>query len=232
MFCSKHSPTAPYSPPTYTLTVVSNPSTGGKVSLSPAGGTYDSGTVVTLTATPSSGYSFSDWGLSASGTNATTQLIMTGNMNVTANFSVVEQHSYTLTVVTSPSAGGTVSLSPSGGTYASGTVVTLTASPASGYNFSSWSGNASGTSTTTQVTMLGNMNVTANFSTVTVKNYTLTVTASPTAGGTVSFSRQFWYVRLWHSSNVNRKSFFWLLLFQLERQCFGNRGHNSNYYDW
>lgn len=70
---------------------------------------------------------------------------------------------YTLNVSSSPSNGGSVSLSPSGGTYSDGTVVTLTANSASGYSFQNWSGDASGSSSTTTVTMNSNKNVTAIF---------------------------------------------------------------------
>ena len=71
--------------------------------------------------------------------------------------------SYSLTVNISPSAGGSVSRSPNNTTYTAGTVVTLTATPASGYTFSGWSGGASGTSSTTTVTMNANQTVTATF---------------------------------------------------------------------
>jgi pectate lyase len=67
---------------------------------------------------------------------------------------------YTLTTVASPSAGGSVTGS---GTYNSGTVVTVTATAASGYTFTGWSGDASGTATSATVTMSGNKSVTANF---------------------------------------------------------------------
>ncbi|MBW8688202.1 InlB B-repeat-containing protein [Chitinophaga rhizophila] len=70
---------------------------------------------------------------------------------------------YSLSVTASPSAGGTVSVSPAGNSYTPGTVVTLTAVPASGYTFSGWSGAASGTSTTTTLTMNSNLSVTATF---------------------------------------------------------------------
>ena len=73
--------------------------------------------------------------------------------------------SYVLTTSANPSAGGSVSRSPNASSYSPGTVVTLTATPASGYVFSSWSGGASGTSTTTTVTMNANTSVTANFTT-------------------------------------------------------------------
>ncbi|UII27141.1 T9SS type A sorting domain-containing protein [Fulvivirga maritima] len=70
---------------------------------------------------------------------------------------------YSLSVSANPSNAGSVSLSPSGGNYAAGTVVTLTASANSGYSFSGWSGDASGNSTSTTVTMDGNKSVTAAF---------------------------------------------------------------------
>ncbi len=58
---------------------------------------------------------------------------------------------------------GSVALNPSGGTYDAGTVVTLTATPAAGYQFSGWSGDLSGSTTPATITMNGNKNVTATF---------------------------------------------------------------------
>jgi len=70
---------------------------------------------------------------------------------------------YTLTTSTSPSGGGTISLSPVGGVYASGTQVTLTASPASGYVFSGWTGSVTTSTNPLTVTVNSNMTLTANF---------------------------------------------------------------------
>ena len=70
---------------------------------------------------------------------------------------------YTLTMAVSPSGGGTTTPSVGMHSYAAGTSVTLTAAAASGYDFSYWSGAASGTSSTTSVTMDANKSVTANF---------------------------------------------------------------------
>jgi len=70
---------------------------------------------------------------------------------------------YTLSLTASPAAGGTVTANPNASSYTAGTVVTLTATPASGYTFSGWSGAASGTSTTTTVTVNSNLSVTASF---------------------------------------------------------------------
>ena len=59
--------------------------------------------------------------------------------------------------------GGTVSVSPTQTGYAPNSVVTVTATPAAGYAFTGWSGNASGTNNPLQLTMTANMSVIANF---------------------------------------------------------------------
>ena len=71
---------------------------------------------------------------------------------------------YTLTINENPAGSGTVTTPTqtcSGG-YLAGTVVQLTAVPGSGYVFSSWSGDASGTTNPVSVTMDANKSVTAN----------------------------------------------------------------------
>lgn len=68
---------------------------------------------------------------------------------------------YTLT--TSTNGSGTIDLNPAGGTYASGTVVTVTANPASGWQFSGWSGDLSGSLNPTTITMNSNKSITATF---------------------------------------------------------------------
>ena len=67
---------------------------------------------------------------------------------------------YTLTVNAS---NGTVALSPAGGSYASGTVVTLTATGNTGYVFGSWSGDLTGSTNPTTITVDGDKAVTATF---------------------------------------------------------------------
>jgi len=77
---------------------------------------------------------------------------------------------YTLTVSVSPAGSGTVGLSPTQPAegYIADTVVTLTATAATDYEFDMWGGDATGTSTTTNVTMNSDKSVTAYFeSTVT-----------------------------------------------------------------
>lgn len=58
---------------------------------------------------------------------------------------------------------GTIALDPPGGTYASGTVVGVTANPAQGWSFSQWSGHLSGNLNPTSITMNGNKAITATF---------------------------------------------------------------------
>jgi hypothetical protein len=90
---------------------------------------------------------------------------MNANRTVTASFTNGTGTTYILTTTVSPSTGGSITRSPNATAYAAGTVVTLTATPASGYVFSNWSGGASGSSTTTTITMNANTSVTANFTT-------------------------------------------------------------------
>jgi len=80
------------------------------------------------------------------------------------------QNQYALTVSTVGS--GSVTKSPNQATYASGTVVILTAAAAPGWSFSGWSGDVVSSVNPVQVTMDGPKSVTATF---TQDQYTLTV---------------------------------------------------------
>ncbi|MFC1983148.1 lamin tail domain-containing protein, partial [Chloroflexota bacterium] len=82
-------------------------------------------------------------------------------VNLAANTGVT---TYTLTVNVSPAVGGSVIVDPPGLIYPANALVTLTATAASGHNFSFWSGDASGTNSVTTVFMTGNKSITANFS--------------------------------------------------------------------
>ena len=94
---------------------------------------------------------------------------------------------YRLTVVSNPALGGSFTYDPplcATQTYASGTVVTVTATPLDGFGFSGWSGdigdNAPG-NPTIRVTMDRAKSITAHF----VPLYTVLVDVSPSSGGTV-----------------------------------------------
>ncbi|MCV9386954.1 InlB B-repeat-containing protein [Reichenbachiella ulvae] len=138
------------------FTVSTSASAGGSVS---GGGTFDAGSVISLTATADSGYQFDGWSGDASGSNNPLSVTVDANKSITASFSPVTASTYTLT--TSANGNGTVS---AGGTYDAGSTVTVTATAASGYYFSGWTGSASGTTNPLSVTMDGNKSITANFS--------------------------------------------------------------------
>ncbi len=67
------------------------------------------------------------------------------------------------TLTTSTVGSGIISLDPAGGIYDLGTVVTVTAVPATGAQFSNWSGDLSGSTNPEQLTMNSNKSVTATF---------------------------------------------------------------------
>jgi hypothetical protein len=83
-----------------------------------------------------------------------------------------------LTVSLNTLGSGSISASPAG-PYAAGTVVTLTATPASGWRFSSWSGNLTGYANPATLIVNGNYTVTATFD---QNNYqSLGITGDPRA---------------------------------------------------
>ena len=91
-----HGVTAPGTATTYTanfdtqyqLTTAANPGNGGTVS-PPSGNFYNANTVVPLSASPNSGFAFSNWSGSVADPNsANTTITMTAPQSVTANFAV------------------------------------------------------------------------------------------------------------------------------------------------
>ncbi len=152
----------------YTLTV----NIDGQGSVNPNGGSYGAGTKVTLTATPSEGWEFAKW--STGETGSTITVTMNSNITITATFRKKQPAMYTLTV--NIDGQGSVGLNPPGGRYEAGTKVTLTATPATGWEFSAWS--TGGTSPTTTVTMNSDIAITARFTKKPPVRYTLTVSVS------------------------------------------------------
>lgn len=71
--------------------------------------------------------------------------------------------STTYKLSTSTTGKGTIAISPSGTTFAAGTVVTLTATPAAGSPWVGWSGGVVSKSQTITITMTKAISVTANF---------------------------------------------------------------------
>ena len=168
----------------YTLTVTAG--TGGSVSTS--GGTYDDGTIVTVTATPNDGYEFVGWNGSDS-TNATIDITINSNTTLEALFSEIQSTAATTQYNLTVTAGTGGSVSTSGGTYDDGTTVTITATPDDGYEFVGWNGSDS-SNATIDITINSDTTLEAVFSeiqsTAATTQYNLTVTAG--TGGSVSTS--------------------------------------------
>jgi hypothetical protein len=106
---------------------------------------------------------FSSW----SDGGAITHNVTTPSTATTYTAQFTTQHR--LTTSASPSVGGSVVASPSSsdGYYAAGTSVSITASPATGYVFTGFSGDLSGSANPQSVTMSAPRTVTANFSALT-----------------------------------------------------------------
>ncbi len=124
----------------------------------PTGGNYSEDAPVQLTATPASGWVFRGWSgdLNASTNPAT--IVMDTNKSVTAVFTRLPTlYSLTVSIV------GQGSVRPSGGNYSRDAPVQLTATPASGWAFSGWSGDIGGSSNPARITMDSNKSVLAAF---------------------------------------------------------------------
>ena len=140
---------------TYSLTTSG---VNGTVAKNPTLPNYDFGSVVQLTPTANIGFTFTSWSGDASGSANPLSITMNANKAITANFTA--NPTYTLSA---SGVNGTVVKNPNLSSYNSGDIVALTASPAIGYTFDSWSGNATGSVNPLNVTMNANKVITANF---------------------------------------------------------------------
>jgi len=163
---------------TYTLNATGS---NGTVTANPSQTNYNPGVSVTLTATAASGYQFSSWSGDVTGSSNPVTVVMNSNMNVTANFVPI----YSLNVI---SPNGTVTITPNQASYVSGTAVTLTATPANGYQFSSWSGDVTAIENPVTATMNSNMNVVANYIQILQTGSIVLPTSTASSGGSSGVS--------------------------------------------
>ena len=165
-------------PNTYNITATADPSQGGTVI---GAGEYNQGASCTLTATANTGYTFVNWTKNGTqvSTNPSYTFAVTESGNYVAHFQI---NSYNITATANPTNSGTVSGT---GQYNHGTSCTLTATANTGYTFTNWTENGSVVSTNASYsfTVEANRNLVANF---TANTYTVSVTANPSNGGTVS----------------------------------------------
>ncbi|MBR5983380.1 MAG: T9SS type A sorting domain-containing protein [Bacteroidales bacterium] len=118
-------------PPQYTITVISsNPEYGTAF----GGGTFERGTLISISAEAYDGYIFTSWNDNNTMNPRTVEVV--ADATFIANFSDISTvNTYTITVLSANPEYGTVS---GGGTYAEGTVITITAEPNDGYEFLQW----------------------------------------------------------------------------------------------
>ncbi|MEM7131328.1 MAG: Ig-like domain-containing protein [Chloroflexota bacterium] len=152
---------------------------GGTITLSlPASEEgYEYNQLVTLTAQPNEGWQFDEWGGDVSGTDFVTMTTMLNNRNVVAYFSRIP---YTVGVTITGQ--GAVSVDPDTGPYYLNQIVSLEAVAEPGWSFDSWGNDLTGITPQSDLTIDGDMSVTALF---TQDQYTLTIGNSGTGTGSV-----------------------------------------------
>jgi hypothetical protein len=183
---------------THVLAIAAQGTGSGTVTSDPSGincgstcsASFTRRTAVTLSAAPATGSTFAGWsGGGCSGTGTCTVTI-NSDITVTATFSAIP---YTLSATIQGS--GTVSgtgLTCSGtscsGSYPYNTNVTLTATPAGGAGFISWTGCDATSGTACSVAMTSNRSVTATFTTPNPCTYTISSAGKSftNKGGSVS----------------------------------------------
>jgi hypothetical protein len=118
----------------FAVVLSSNPVAGGTTTGS---GSFNAGSNVTVTATPSAGYTFTNWtngGVVASASPAYT-FPLNANTTLVANFKVIAASQFAVVLSSNPVAGGT---STGSGAYNAGSSVTVTATANPGYTFTNW----------------------------------------------------------------------------------------------
>ncbi len=161
---------------------------------------------VTLTATPDTGSAFTSWTGCTTTSGATCNVTVAAAETVKATFTITPPP-YTLTVTKSGTGSGTVASSDStiscgstcSASYAPATVVTLTATPASGSIFTSWTGCTTSTGTTCSVTLAAAEAVTATFNTAptftaALSATTLSIVSGQTATDNLTITPQSGYI--------------------------------------
>ncbi|WP_394218249.1 tetratricopeptide repeat protein [Halobacillus trueperi] len=149
----------------------------GTISKSQSGTSFSNGTFVTLTATPSNGYTFAGWRGDVTHSSRTVTIKVNSDYNLKAVFKEVtpepepepdpepdpesepELEMYTLTTSTK----GQGSIQVYNQTVEAGESISLQAVPSDGWTFVRWEGDGSGGSASTSIRMNKNKHVTAVF---------------------------------------------------------------------
>lgn len=123
----------------------------------PALGRYHPSDTVILKATGSSGFIFSHWGGDLSGSDNPATLVMDTVKHVIANFTSIPTYTLTTNII------GNGTIVPESGTYNESDTVIVKATASSGYTFSYWSEDLSGTDNPDIIIMDEDKSVTATF---------------------------------------------------------------------
>ncbi len=159
------------------ITVTATPANGGTVT---GEGSYLYDSECTLTATPNIGYTFINWTLDGNvvSTNPSYTFTVTEAATYVANFQI---QSFQITANVSPLNSGTVQ---GAGTYDYGQTCTLTATPATGYDFVNWTmdGTVVSDAAAYSFTVTEAATYVANFQ---IQSFEIAASANPSDGGTV-----------------------------------------------
>jgi hypothetical protein len=139
------------------ITTASAPTYGGTTV---GGGTFNDGTSVTVTATPSVNYAFDAWTEAGKPVSTTASYTFVASQNRTLSAKFVR--TYVVTTRSLPSTGGKTS---GGGTFKVGSTATVTAVANAGYKFVNWTvgGVEASKLTTYSFSVIGTKKLTANF---------------------------------------------------------------------
>ncbi|WP_238945238.1 IPTL-CTERM sorting domain-containing protein [Allofranklinella schreckenbergeri] len=165
---------------THAITATANPAAGGTVSCAP--NPVPNGSNADCTATANTGFVFDSFSGDCTGTSPTCTLTnVTSAKSVTAKFTATAT-THAITATANPPAGGTVSCAPNPVPNGGNATCTVTAN--TGYTFTSFSGDCTGT-TCTLTNVTSAKNVTANF-TAAATTHAITTAVNPAGSGTVS----------------------------------------------
>lgn len=153
---------------TFTGTIVGN---GGSISPEISG--YLVGDTATITAYPKEGFTFVGWTGDVTSTATTIKIVMNTNKKVTATFAAGPTYKLATTIV------GTGTVDPANGDYPQNSTQKLTAKPASGFIFTGWSGDVTGSTNPISVTLNANKTITATFTAIPVQTITYNVQMLP-----------------------------------------------------
>ncbi len=161
----------------YIVSVVASPENGGTVE---GGGNYALGQECTLSAVADNGYIFSYWTKSGVIVSYESNYVFTvvADQTLVAHFCEEECSSYTVSVTSNPSEGGSV---VGNGTYEEGATCILTAIPDPGYSFVNWTENGEVVSTESMYlfSVYNDRGLTANFT----LPFEISATADPSEYG-------------------------------------------------